>query len=86
MFYFKKALILDKDYISALNNLGVCYSKKNIKDSSGVVFNHAYKLDPENSESNYYMGVYLNFIGKPQEAGLYFAKARELGNKLALNK
>lgn len=83
MVYFKEAVALDKNYVSALNNLGVCYSRKMMKDSAGLVFQRAYDLDRDNHESNFYMGVYHNFIGKPEEARPFFVKAKKLGNKKA---
>lgn len=80
---FRRALYFDSNSIPALNNLGVMFAKSRMKDSAGIVFKKAYDLNPEDGESNYYMGVYYNFIGETERATPYFEKAKALGNRKA---
>ncbi|PBQ33789.1 hypothetical protein CNR22_19040 [Sphingobacteriaceae bacterium] len=86
MYFFKKALTIDKDYIPALNNLGLMYSKKMKIDTAGILFNHAYALDPNNGETNFYMGAYMEYLGMRQQATGFYERARQLGNKSAIGK
>ncbi|NQT65440.1 MAG: tetratricopeptide repeat protein, partial [FCB group bacterium] len=51
---YKRAINIQPDLISAIGNLGICYTKLQRYDDAIRIFKHLLKTDKENTHTNYY--------------------------------
>lgn len=79
---FLKALELDPQYLSALNNIGVLYLEKNEHDKAIHYFGNAIKISPEDPEIYVNMGIAFFKKNEFNKARIYFEEALKLKNKL----
>jgi len=79
---FLRALELDSQYLSALNNLGVLYLERNDYDKAIHYFGNALKISPGDPEI--YVNIGIAFFKKNEfnKARNYFEEALKLNNKL----
>ena len=51
---YKRAIIIQPDLISAIGNLGICYTQLKRYDDAIKIFKYLLKTDTENTHTNYY--------------------------------
>ncbi|GEM_PF-3433459 len=79
---FLRALELDSQYLSALNNLGVLYLERNDYDKAIHYFGNALKIYPGDPEIYVNMGIAFFRKNEFNKARSYFEDALKLNNKL----
>lgn len=80
---FNMALHKKPDYVSALNNLGVCYCFKKNWSQAYLNFSRAYRVDPMNNETLFNLGLYHISVGEKETGTELMKKAFALGNEAA---
>ena len=73
--YYQKALVLDPNFISAHNNLGVIFQKLGQNQKAKECYGKAIEINPNFSLAHYNLGVIFKELGENQKAIDYFEKA-----------
>lgn len=84
--YYRKALDLDPEYVTACNNLGSVYARQDSIGKAVELFRRAVGLDPAYPQALYNLGTALEQTGDLKESIRMLRRAAELGNPDAKEK
>jgi len=73
--YFRKAIVLNPNYIIANSNLGICLYEKKIFDKALGSFKLVARLEPDNHQACFHAGDCSRQLGRLDLAIHYFSRA-----------
>ncbi len=78
VFQYKKAIKIQPDLVSAIGNLGICYTQLKQYDEAIKIFKYLLKIDTENTHINYYNLAELYKRKNDAESAIkYYLKSAE---------
>lgn len=77
--FWKRALAIDPDQVSALNGLGVAYYNLDQFTESAQQFQRIIAMQPDNHRAHFNLGMlYKHYLDEPDQARLHFERVLEL--------